>query len=50
VREMMAALSRKGLLPPCGTEVLNAVHPRDCGPRTAEATRKLLTDTLAGIV
>ena len=53
VLEMMAALARQGPLPPCGPEVLNAelhaLHPRDCGPRSGEAMRKLLEDTLAGI-
>jgi sugar phosphate isomerase/epimerase len=49
--EMIAALARKGPLPPAGPEVLNAelhaLHPRECGPHAAEVTRRFLADALA---
>lgn len=51
VTEMITALIRKGPLPPSGPEVLNpelhALHPRDCGPLVAEATRKLIEKAAA---
>ena len=51
VTEMIAALARKGPLPPSGPEVLNpklhALQPRDCGRVTAEAMRKLIDDAFA---
>lgn len=51
VAEMIAVLARKGPLPPSGPEVLNAelhaLHPRDCGPRSADATRALIANAYA---
>ncbi|MFE7444056.1 sugar phosphate isomerase/epimerase family protein [Streptomyces chartreusis] len=53
MKEMIAALARSGPLATAGPEVLNSelheLHPRDCGPVTAEATRKFLDDALADI-
>lgn len=49
--EMIAALARKGSLPPSGPEVLNpelhALHPREAGAIAAAATRDFLEDVFA---
>lgn len=49
--EMIAALARKGPLPPSGPEVLNpelhALAPREAGPVAAAATRRFLADVYA---
>jgi sugar phosphate isomerase/epimerase len=49
--EMIAALARKGPLPPSGPEVLNpdlhALHPREAGVTAAAATRDFLEDVFA---
>lgn len=53
VKEMLAALARSGPLATAGPEVLNPelhkLHPRECGPVAAEATRALIDDALASI-
>jgi 4-hydroxyphenylpyruvate dioxygenase len=49
--EMIAALARKGPLPPCGPEVLNpelhALHPREAGVAAAAATHAFLEEVYA---